>query len=90
MASQICPNCGADNFYWTIEDEPYTVTDWFCNICQYQATEDERLERICKICGNKSESLLADNNGKYWWCFECLHKTEAFSIEENGSDVDPQ
>ena len=75
MASQICPNCGADDFYWAIDDEPYTVTDWFCHNCNYQATEDERLERICIKCGSKNESLLEDKDGKYWWCFNCQQKT---------------
>ena len=76
MASLVCSNCRADEFYWTIEEEPYTVTDWFCHKCKYHATEDEHLEQICNKCGNKSKSLLIDKDNKYWWCFNCINKTE--------------
>lgn len=75
MAFQICPNCGAESFLWTIDNEPYTITDWFCHNCNYEAVEDERLERTCSKCGSKSEILLVDKNGSYWWCLNCHQKT---------------
>jgi len=72
MAYQICPQCKHESFLWVIEhDDPYIETKWHCSICKYTAYEDERLERVCLICDNKTESAFKDDEKEYWWCFTC-------------------
>lgn len=70
MATQICPNCKADTFTWSIDDES-SLTMWDCHECGYIAWEDETLEHVCANCGNKSEMSLNDDNNEYWWCCSC-------------------
>ena len=71
MAIQICPKCNQEGFMWTAEGEPYVITTWHCHKCNYDATEDERLERRCPDCRNKSQSRLKDDEKEYWWCCVC-------------------
>ena len=68
MATQICPNCKADSFIWSIDEEEFPLTKGGCNNCGYIAFEDEGLERECSNCRKKPELRLEDTMKKYWWC----------------------
>ena len=71
MATQICPNCKADTFTWSIDEEESTLTKWGCYECGYIAWEDETLERVCSNCRSKSEMHLKDDTKELWWCCRC-------------------
>jgi len=71
MATQICPKCQEDSFTWHMDEEESQVTIWWCYKCSYSACEDQKLERECSNCHNKTESLLIDEEGKFWWCNSC-------------------
>lgn len=75
MGTIICPNCKADFFVWSIDEEVSPNTQWGCYHCKYQAFEDEKLERICAACNKKSELHLEDEACIYWWCHLCCRKT---------------
>lgn len=74
MATQICPNCKADAFTWSIDEES-GLTMWGCHECGYIAWEDETLERVCSNCGGKSEMNLKDGTKEFWWCCSCNRVT---------------
>ena len=71
MSYQICPKCEHESFLWTAHGEPYVITTWYCSNCNYIVYEDERLETVCSVCGNKTKSLLKDYEQEYWYCFTC-------------------
>ena len=71
MSLQICPKCKQKAFTWTMEDESDVITLWGCFECGYSAKEDETLERECPDCGQKTQSLLKDDEKEYWWCSSC-------------------
>ncbi|MFT3796536.1 hypothetical protein [Flavobacterium sp.] len=72
MATQICPNCKADSFTWTTdEDENNNLeTTWGCS-CGYSAKEDESQQGNCDDCKKFSKMKLEDENKIYWWCCSC-------------------
>jgi len=74
MAIQICPKCRNESFLWSMYDDLDIITQWYCHKCNYMAFEDERDERVCSVCENKTESFLKDENLGYWWCFTCKVK----------------
>lgn len=76
MALQICPNCKAESFTWSYNEEDTPPTTWGCNDCGYFAREDESFERICETCNRKTESRLEDEQRIYWWCSSCNKTTE--------------
>lgn len=71
MATQICPKCKEDSFSWFVNDELSIHTVWLCNICKYQAEENESLETFCSNCNKKTKSKLKDSFEDYWWCSNC-------------------
>lgn len=75
MASQICPRCGEDSFYWKMDEDESSLTIWDCMNCEYRAFENESDERNCSKCGKKTESKLRDDEREFWWCSTC-NKTE--------------
>lgn len=75
MALQICPNCRAEQFTWSIDEEESPLTKWACGHCGYQAYEDESFERVCNDCGKKVELKLDDGQKEYWWCCRCNKTT---------------
>ena len=74
MATQICPNCKANAFTWSIDEED-ALTKWGCHECGYIAWEDETLERVCSNCSRKTEMHLNDSGRAYWWCCSCNEVT---------------
>lgn len=81
LATQICPNCKADTFTWSIDNEENALTKWACHECGYTAWEDETLERDCLICGKKTEMHMKDNVMEYWWCSSCNKITSEDQIK---------
>lgn len=75
MALQICPNCKAQSFTWTYDDEETPHTSWGCGECRYSAQEDESFERECSSCNKKTECRLEDDVKIYWWCSSCNNVT---------------
>jgi DNA-directed RNA polymerase subunit RPC12/RpoP len=75
MASQICPKCKYDSFYWKEDEEESPHIIWDCSKCGYRAFENESDEKNCSDCGKKVESKLNDLEKEYWWCSNC-NKTE--------------
>jgi hypothetical protein len=71
MSAHLCPNCRKYSFTWSINLDESPLTKWGCFECYYIAWEDESKERICTNCNNKTESLLQDDQKKYWWCSSC-------------------
>lgn len=71
MATQICPNCNADSFTWSLNEKNEKLTIWHCYICKYVAFEDESLERLCTHCNKKTKSYMQDEEKFYWWCSHC-------------------
>ncbi len=71
MATQLCPKCQNNSFTWFVDDEKSNLTVWGCYQCNYEAYEDESLERICSNCNKKTESRLKDKDKEYWWCSSC-------------------
>jgi ribosomal protein S27AE len=75
MASLVCPNCQVQTFTWSYDDEDTPPTSWRCGNCGYFSGEDESFERVCSICGIKTESRLEDDTKIYWWCSSCNNVT---------------
>lgn len=75
MATQICPNCKEDSFTWIIDNEKSELTIWSCHKCEYKAFENEKDERRCQNCKQKTETKLKDNKKEYWWCSNCNSKS---------------
>jgi Zn ribbon nucleic-acid-binding protein len=75
MTLQICPVCQAkDSLWYGAEDNAgQEITRWNCLHCNYQAQENEQLERPCSHCADGRESHLTDAHRVYWWCFRCHH-----------------
>lgn len=78
MATQICPECKENAFFWSAGDDEYSLTQWGCWKCGYGACEDESRERVCLECGKKTECHMRDEEKEYWWCSSC-NKTEVIS-----------
>jgi phage FluMu protein Com len=76
MATRICPNCKADSFTWTTDEQETYLTKWGCYECNYVAYEDESLEKECSACKKKTNIKLEDTSKKYWWCSNCNKITE--------------
>lgn len=71
MATQICPKCKEDAFTWCVDEDHLPLTKWGCYKCGYTAWEDETAERVCPICGKKSEMKLKDDTREFWQCCNC-------------------
>ena len=72
MTLQLCPKCGHRRFSWWIDEDVSPLTQWRCGHCRYSAEEDESRESTCPACGaERSRMLLADPNGRYWFCLSC-------------------
>lgn len=75
MALQICPNCRAKKFTWSIDEEESPLTKWRCWKCRYTAMEDETEATLCQKCGQVSYFLTDANQFKYHWCLRCDYFT---------------
>ena len=73
MSQQYCPNCGRKELTWHLEDgDP--LTHWECDVCRYQAKEDEAKETLCERCLSKNKMALTDTAGhSYSYCTECFN-----------------
>ena len=72
VAVHPCPRCGVRMFTWHEPDEPARRTIWWCNTCDYSATEDESCASTCPGCGKERHCLaLEDTAGVYKWCPGC-------------------
>jgi hypothetical protein len=82
MASQICPKCNEDNFYWKVDEDELPLAIWDCGNCHYRAFENEPDQRNCSKCGKNTESKLQDEEIEYWWCSTC-NETELIKTTGN-------
>jgi hypothetical protein len=72
MSAQVCPNCKANAFVWSLNEDESPLTRWHCAVCKYSAEEDEAQEQTCAHCGSKHSSLLLrDTSGIHRWCCAC-------------------
>jgi hypothetical protein len=81
MSANFCPNCGERGFTWSIDEEVSRLTQWYCSICEYSASEDEAQASTCPTCGaGGANLLLSDTGGGYRFCIECRARTGAGGV----------